>query len=114
MGGAEQAGAGGGAAKDTGPRTGATERDDTAAMPTVVGRSDQLASAVDRFTECLPKSILGGSHAPQAVYHHRPRHSRPRRPAVPAAPAPPGPRPQVQGPVPVVCVLFSSVLSSHF
>jgi hypothetical protein len=54
MGGAEQAGAGGGAAKDTGPRTGATERDDTAAMPTVVGRSDQLASAVDRFTECLP------------------------------------------------------------
>src|ERR1051325_832786 len=53
MGGAEQAGAGGGAAKDTGPRTGATERDDTAAMPTVVGRSDQLASVVDRFTECL-------------------------------------------------------------
>src|ERR1041384_4524775 len=54
MGGAEQAGAGGGAAKDTGPRTGATGRDDTAAMPTVVGRSDQLASAVDRFTGCLP------------------------------------------------------------
>src|ERR1044071_2666871 len=62
MGGAEQAGAGGGAAKDTGPRTGATERDDTAAMPTVVGRSDQLASAVDRFTECLlslSRQIIG-------------------------------------------------------
>src|ERR1044071_7924688 len=61
MGGAEQAGAGGGAAKDTGPRTGATERDDTAAMTAVVGRSDQLASAVDRFTECLHACVRKGS-----------------------------------------------------
>ena len=38
------------------PRTtsGQTELPRAAAMPTVVARIDQLASAADRFTDCLP------------------------------------------------------------
>src|SRR5262249_17870399 len=53
MGGAEQAAGGSAAGKGTRAALGQPEAGSTTAMPTVVARTDQLASAADQFTECL-------------------------------------------------------------
>ena len=54
MGGAEQAGCGGAAIRESGAVFEQPGAGSAAVMTTVVAPGHQLASAADRFTECLP------------------------------------------------------------